>query len=146
MKVYKKGADPAQDALQALLTFLVDFCPCSGDVEERGAEVWHAKLESLLRDWRNAGCPGSADRLPDAPPPGTVRVRIAVAQRGNRWLAVGWDVKDDADDDESIAREAFRLLGDPATKRVQETFCRLDWVEADVPAPPKPKTVEGAAS
>lgn len=69
----------------------------------------------------------------DAPPPRTVRVRIAVATIANgHWVAEGGrDYEPDVA--ASLAIESLRIANNP----------RLSWVEADVPLPEEPATVQG---
>lgn len=73
-----------------------------------------------------------SDMVVSAPPPNTVRVRIAVATNEHgHWFAVGWHHADN--DDNMIGCCRNQLPGER----------RLSWVYADIPMPEKPAEIQG---
>jgi hypothetical protein len=110
--------------LQALLSYLASDDYLDGLNE--------SVLRNLTAEWANAGAIGLRQ---DGK---TIRVRIAVAQRGTRWSACGYNAEDGKVAKEGAADTAWLGLDD-----VESGSECLHWVEAYVPSPPEPKAVEG---
>jgi hypothetical protein len=130
---------PKPDPLQDLLDFIANESHLIGD------EALSGRLDALRRAWLNAGCPGSKFATPKPAPP-TIRVRIAVVQRGERWSAAGWNAPSGGErraSGEGMEAAAWCGLDD-----VEDGHERLDFVECELPAAVKqePKTWTGEIS
>jgi len=80
----------------------------------------------------------AADYLDPPEPTNTVRVRIAVGvAAADDWYARGCDMDDDEIESVGLVDEVMGGDGTPY---------RLSWVEASVPLPEPPATVEGSVT
>ena len=110
-------------------------------MSERMTAAERKRVAEALRD--GVGCTRdllrlAADLIDPPEPPGTVRVRVACVVRADGvWCAEGHSQQTDAES-RQIAEEGVwsEVAGDP----------RLTWVEALVPLPAPPATVEGSVA
>ena len=111
-------------------------------MSERMTAAERKRVATVLRKWplhdgivTGADFRLAADYLDPPEPPGTVRVRVACfVPHDGEWRACGAQ----GYDDDSVAEDAERETGwKPG---------RLTWVEASVPLPEPPATVEGSVT
>lgn len=116
------------DKLQTLLGYLSS--------EEFRECVSETHLYNLVAAWANDGAVGLRSQRGKM-----IRVRIAVGQREGKWNAAGYGDESGKIDEAGILDCMWCGLDDaPAGPEC------VHWVEAYVPAPPEPKTVEGVVT
>lgn len=127
---FEKDEESVGDPLQELLKSVKEH-------PESHSDGWdHCNtFNNAVDKWLAAGCPG----LKKEPVPGeTIRVRIAVAvgsfEGKDRWSTGGHNgCRDDTAQKDAVNRLGLYSYSQTTTH----------WIEADVPAPPKPQTIEG---
>jgi hypothetical protein len=97
-----------------------------------------ARFDAIRKAWLDAGCPSRLTQ-PEPVPAGKLRVRIAVVQRGSIWAADG----DSESSDQMKVTNAKQILEALEEHVDLEGPDFVSFVEADVPLPPRPKTIEG---
>ena len=133
----KAKPDPLRDLLEWMADRSTSFVVTCGTDEDPIAS--DEAFDRVRTNWLNAGCPGFK-KVPPKPAPPTVRVRIAVVQRGDEARALGGQrPRNTSANDADLVAMCRETLNDDGVEG-QES---VSFVECDVPAPPEPKTWEG---
>lgn len=81
----------------------------------------------------------AAEYAAETDTPKTVRVRIAVAIDGDRhWAAYSWGTGD------QLGQSVAETLATVTEMMSDHEDSEIRWVEADIPLPPPPQTIQGA--
>jgi hypothetical protein len=140
----KKSPDPLEDLLNWIANESDYFTANDADGETPGSA--DRQFDVLRTAWLNAGCPGTKEHAAKPAPP-TIRVRIAVftwldKSSGENVTGVGSTFPGGEHSEENAVTAARKDAGFPGDQR-EVLASSLSWIEADVPAPPGPKTWKG---